>query len=677
MPVRLRIAVVVATLVAAVLPAVPAVSAVQQPQGEVLFPANALTVRDDSQLTGRRLNLPLPNCTQQPSKCDELRLLNQLDGFDLDPRVAVQLDGPPNLDELDRWNFHIERVSGGPRIRMNRFVYDPQTKQLFAQPRRQLREGTDYQVVWNGEGPRSVKTFTTMSATRVLRQMRRQLDTGRAYRDAGLPAGNARRIRFNIIPEGGRAVFPVDDIAPSPEGLVRYNHRFKGEPLVEEAVIEVPAARVGAKYYAFGFFRSPQWVTANRFIPQTSTATQAPQVRRWQKVGVTMIVPNGTMPEGGWPTAIFGPGVTRTKYDLFLAADANASRGVATVSLDPVGHAYGPKGKFAVTTSGGEVRFPMFGRARDTNARGEFDSITNVGVPQQPHRLAAVALRDGLRQTAADTMALVRAIERGVDVDGDGAFDLRRDNVAIYAQSLGGIYGTMVTAVDNRVEVAALNVPGGPIVEIARLAPGFRPNVAYSLGHRRPSLLNGGLDCFTESSPIWGAAPVTEPAQGALKIQAYASRSNWLSRAGSPEAFAPLLRFRQPASAPDKRFIYQFAYGDETVPNPTSFLLMRAGYMGDRVSYYRNDKTVTPQTNPHGFLLDPTVGPAAPRDQGQAQILEFIVSNGETVVDPDGPGPEWEVPIAVKRELGYLHYDLAAEVEARGNQYDGKGCPTN
>lgn len=671
MSVRLRLAVVVVALVAAVLPAVPAASEAAQPSGKVLFPSNSLTVRDSRQLTGRRLNFPLPNCKRAPSLCNELRLLNRLDGFDLDPRVVVQLKGRPDFSQLRLANFYIERVGGGVRRAMNRLVYDPATKRLYGQPRRPLREGTRYQVVWNGEGRRSVTTFTTMSATRGLVQMRQQLDSGKAYADAGIPTGAARRIRFDIVAERGRAVFPVEDIAP--DGLTRYNHRFKGQPLQEERVIET-SPRAGAKYYAFGYFNSPQWTTTNRFIPQTATRTGAPRVRRAERVGVTMIVPAGTMPEGGWPTAIFGPGVTRSKYDLFLAADANASRGIATISLDPVGHAYGPKGEFGVTTlSQGEVRFPMFGRARDTNPEGEYDSITNLGVPQQPHRLATVALRDGLRQTAADVMALVRAVERGVDVDRDGTVDLRRNNVAIYAQSLGGIYGTMVAGVDNEVEVAALNVPGGPIVEIARLAPGFRPNVSFSLGHRQPSLLNGGLDCFTESAPTWGNGPVTRPAKGAARIQAYASRSNWVSRPGSPDAFAPLLRLDPLPNAPKKRFFYQFAYGDETVPNPTSFLLTFAGRFSDRVSFYRNDRTPTRTRNPHGFLLDPTI---TGREQAQAQVLDFIASNGKGPIDPDGPGTTWETPIANVFELTPLHYNLREEVQARGNQYDGVGCPT-
>ncbi|MBW3656412.1 MAG: hypothetical protein KY444_09900, partial [Gemmatimonadetes bacterium] len=553
--------------------------------------------------------------------------------------------------------------------RVTRMVYNPRTKRLSGQPRRPLEPGTKYRVVYNGEGDAHQQVFTTMSATRVLTQMRRQLESGSAYAAAGIPKGNARRLRFDILEGGGRAVFNAIEVGT----MTRYNDRFKGKPLQKEQVIEVAAARNRARYYAFGYYNSPQWVTRNRYIPQTSTRTEKPEVRRREKVGFTMIVPAGPTPEGGWPTAIFGPGITRSKYDLFLAADTNASRGIATISLDPVGHAFGPRGKFGVTsiTGGGEQLMPQFGRARDTNAQGEYDAITNVSAPLQPHRLASIALRDGLRQTAADVMALVRAINRGVDVDADGTVDLRRTNVALYAQSLGGIYGTMVAGVDNRVQVAALNVPGGPIVEIARLAPAFRANVAYALGHHRPSLLNGGLDCFTESAPLWGQKPVTKPAKGAAKIQAYAARANWLNRPGSPEAFAPLLRHDPLADSKPKRFFYQFAFGDETVPNPTSWNLLRAGRFPGRVSFYRNDRTPTRGENPHGFLLDPRI---TGRQQAQAQVIDFIARNGEGPIDPDGPGNTWETPIFDRRSLRQLNYDLEAGVKAR-EQYSGKGCP--
>ena len=57
-----------------------------------LFPSDSLTVKDGRQLTGERLALPLPDCSARPSDCDDTRLLNELDGFDLDPRRPA---GPP------------------------------------------------------------------------------------------------------------------------------------------------------------------------------------------------------------------------------------------------------------------------------------------------------------------------------------------------------------------------------------------------------------------------------------------------------------------------------------------------------------------------------------------------------------------------------------------------------
>jgi hypothetical protein len=45
------------------------------------FPGDHLTVPDGSQNTGRRVNLPLPNCATKPSDCNDIIVLNELDGF--------------------------------------------------------------------------------------------------------------------------------------------------------------------------------------------------------------------------------------------------------------------------------------------------------------------------------------------------------------------------------------------------------------------------------------------------------------------------------------------------------------------------------------------------------------------------------------------------------------------
>ena len=64
------------------------------------FPSDVLTVADAAQKTGRRVQMALPNCSLEPSSCDELREVNLLDGFALQPRLRVRFTGAINPDTL-------------------------------------------------------------------------------------------------------------------------------------------------------------------------------------------------------------------------------------------------------------------------------------------------------------------------------------------------------------------------------------------------------------------------------------------------------------------------------------------------------------------------------------------------------------------------------------------------
>ncbi|HZE24712.1 MAG TPA: hypothetical protein VE054_11995, partial [Blattabacteriaceae bacterium] len=57
------------------------------------FPSDRFTAFDAQQLTGLRVNVPLPNCATNPSDCADLTLVNQLDGFNLQPRLSIAFDG--------------------------------------------------------------------------------------------------------------------------------------------------------------------------------------------------------------------------------------------------------------------------------------------------------------------------------------------------------------------------------------------------------------------------------------------------------------------------------------------------------------------------------------------------------------------------------------------------------
>lgn len=617
-----------------------------------IFPSNRLTVRDHAQLTGRRIDIRPTNCRRRPSDCEDVRLLDQLDGFDLDPRVTIRFGRSIDLRRVTGRTLYLTRGRGRTRERfgLNRIVWDRGRHTLYGQPTRFLSERTTYRIVVSRSisGRGASTTFTTMSATSALDRMRRQLDDGSAYAAAGIPAAG-RGLSFTAA-DGTRTVFPASNVLQ----FRRFND--VGRAGVQEASApEAPnLATMNVQSYAFGSFQSPSWLTRDRVIPQVPTR-RASRARGRETVGFALILPSGAKPAGGWPVAIFGPGITRSKYDVFLAADNNAKRGIATIAIDPAGHSFGPRSETGVdlVLPPRTVRFSAFGRGRDLNHDGVITNQEGVSAPVQPNRLADIGLRDGLRQTALDNMALVRAIGRGVDVDGDGSVDLSRANITYYAQSLGGIYGTMLMGTDPRVRVGVLNVAGGPILDIARLSPSFRPLVAAELRNRRPSLLNGGRDGFTESEPLFLDPPVSAPARGAVAIQDVGSRVNWINRSGSPETFAPLLRRRPLRDVGAKRVIYQFAFGDQTVPNPTSATIMRAGGLQALTTYYRNDRTPTAGSNPHGFLLDPRL---TGRNLGQAQVLEFLASGGTSIVDPDGAANVFEVPIADPRTLEQVNF---------------------
>jgi hypothetical protein len=54
------------------------------------FPSDRFTVADDEQNTGRRVNLPMPqDCTVEVSECEDVAILNQLDGFNLNARISL------------------------------------------------------------------------------------------------------------------------------------------------------------------------------------------------------------------------------------------------------------------------------------------------------------------------------------------------------------------------------------------------------------------------------------------------------------------------------------------------------------------------------------------------------------------------------------------------------------
>jgi len=142
--------------------------------------------------------------------------------------------------------------------------------------------------------------------------------------------------------------------------------------------------------------------------------------------------------------------------------------------------------------------------------------------------------------------------------------------------------------------------------------------------------------------PLRGEPIRIDSVPGASAIQELIDRDEWAQQSANPAALAPYVRHP---------IVVQFAKGDMTVPNPTTTAILRAGDLAGRATFFRNDIAGPGGTklypNPHTFLTG--IGSPATVTvalQAQAQIATFFATNGAVTIDPDGPGPVFETPIA-------------------------------
>jgi hypothetical protein len=715
-------------LLAAVIALMPALAAAAthpafnlQSTTQSPFPSDRFTVLDFQQRTGLRVNLPLPNCATNPSDCADLTLLNQLDGFNLQPRLSIPFDGPIDVNSVSSKNVFLVQLprhhfldrdfddddlrAPGTVIGINQVVWDPASLTLFAESDAHLDQHSNFLlIVTNGvhdagghpveaskafhdldEGHGSdlqqrlytrilkhlldngtlrrlvpgldrddvvaASLFTTESATATLESIREQI------KSAAPP-----QVTFNIGTKGEKTVFPVNTVT----GLTWNVQALAVGPLVPTNLngnllaLQVFPGSIGT--IAFGKFSGQHWQNAGVFIPQVPTRHSVPS-QGTEDIFFNLFIPSGPRPSNGWPVAIFGHGFTDSKQGApFAVASTLAHNGIATIAINVVGHGFGPNSTLTINQGATATTFLEGGRGFDQDGNGQITSAegssTFVLSPQ-----GTIGSRDALQQTTADLMQLVRAIQGGIDANGDGLQDLDPNRIYYFGQSFGGIYGTIFLGIEPDLQAGVPNVPGGAIIDIVRLSPSFQLLLTQALSVRIPALLNAGPPIFfNDNSPLRNLPPVTNNVPGAVAIQTVEDTSRWLGQAGDPVAWAPFIRSSPLRGDAPKSVIIQFARGDETVPNPTATALLRSGDLSDRATFFRNDLAfalgVGFGKNPHTFMTNiggtPPVAAAAVGAQTQAAI--FFATNGALIIDPDGPGPLFEVPIAgaLPEDLGFI-----------------------
>lgn len=650
------------------------------------FPTNLYTVRDAAQITGLRVDLPKPACATNPSDCADIDVLDTLDGFNIQPRISIPFSAPIDLSTVSSSTVFLAGPQGQV-VGINQVVWEPLTNTLHVESNEQLAQDTTYLLVVTsgvrgadgeplettdfrhdlnfgrtkdsdtkayrkdlldalpmamagGANPSEIAAaslFTTQSIDAISRQIRSQLSGG--------PAS------FLLGAAGERTVFPLSSVAgiqlKRQIGTATFATSFLPTP-----ALSIYPGSVGA--VAFGSYASPDYETAAGVIPATGTLAGTPVPQSTKQIQFTLFLPAGATPAGGWPTAIFGHGFTDSKDGApWVVASSLANAGIATIAVNVVGHGGGSLGTYTVLrTAAPSVLLPSGGRGIDQNSNGTIDSTEGVNAVGAQSLLSS---RDGLRQTTIDLMQLVKVLEGGVDVDGDASPDLSASRIYYAGQSFGGIYGVQLLGLEPDIRAGVPNVPGGPTIEIARLSPSFRPLVGISLITRIPSLYNAVPNppfytSFVENMPLRNLPLLVDTVPGASAIQTLIDNSEWAQQAANPAAYAPFIT---------RPVIIQFARGDQTVPNPTTSAILRAGQLTSRATLFRNDLAFAANPlvskNPHTFLTNVSGAGALYAILAQAQIGAFFASDGAITIDPDGPGPFFETPTSmVPEDLAFI-----------------------
>ena len=534
-------------------------------------------------------------------------VLNELDGFSVTPRFSIPFTGEIDLStvtgnvflralldasvNIDDHNAPSRSVEGTPgaAIGITQIVWDAESRTLYAKSRDLLEEHTRYALIIttgirssNGEpiigapeftanhlesgrsestedlyhervldvavdaAERSgvqraqiaaISVFTTQSVTYLRDKISRQLMA------APLPDV----ADFNIGPGGTRAVFSFQAI----QALLHNQQTLVTGPLVSNTVSLEGSRFVNGAVgrLAYGRFTAPDYmVRPGEYIPPIKSRTGSPVPLGNHTIYFSLSLPNGPMPAEGWPVVIFGIGGNGNRITaLSDIAAIPASSGLAVLAIDNLGHGLGPLSTVTVELRDGlRITVPAPGRGVDQNADGMIGTAEGHSA-RAPRELSMYA--DASIQLGADYLSLIRVVQRGMDVDGDGRVDLDAGRIYFFGQSLGAAFGLPFVAITQTVRASVFMAPFGTAIESRRLTPTFRSVTGTILAQREPSLLNaangitsvGGLPVappyFNEDIPLRDGPPVINKIPGALAIQQWMDRVAWRMQSSNPAAY--------------------------------------------------------------------------------------------------------------------------------------------
>jgi hypothetical protein len=331
-----------------------------------------------------------------------------------------------------------------------------------------------------------------------------------------------------------------------------------GKPAVDEKGVEWPGGdnpggiahdAIGA--VASGAFVAPSFrdTKTHRFEKDANGTILVADEKA--TIPVTLVLPKKPPPAAGYPVVINGHGLSNNRGSMLSVANELCRAGFAMIGIDDVLH-------------GARADIPDV----KNNYKGPYQGPDGIpdDLPLAVSFFAGfsdfVQVRDNFRQTVLDQTSLVRLIQSSkLDLsplsEAAGGTPKKLDPARIYwsGGSLGGIMGTMTTAVEPAIRAAALQVPGAGFVQFITT----NSATVYPLVGTLATSIFGiqGTEVLDEFHPV------------PLLLAA-------ITEAGDPVAYAPHVMQDPvvPRDPPD--ILVTYAIDDEVLPNIATVALVRA-----------------------------------------------------------------------------------------------------
>ncbi|WP_223641376.1 hypothetical protein [Corallococcus sp. EGB] len=385
-----------------------------------------------------------------------------------------------------------------------------------------------------------------------------------------------------------------------------------------------------------------------------------------------LFVPNGEAPSTGWPVLVFGHGLTSNRTAVLGVANKLTGAGYAVVAMDAVYHgertscvgsatvlgttgSVGDDGACAdpatqrCETNRGSLSYGRCVARTPANGADCSASALPPGVPADVYCSSVLSpsqgvcradtqrceggdfkrdssgvpvisgwnflnlgnlftTRDNFRHHVVDFSQFLRVLA-SPELSTAVGVQLNAAQVDYVGQSLGGIMGTMSTAVSPRVHRSVLNVAGGNLASVLLTAPAFSAQRTAFLAQLASAGVNPGTPAF----------------------DTFISLANTILDPADARNYAYLLDNNAAAGTDPKvhRAFIQYIEGDQVIPNANTQALINAANRKDAprtVATYMFPESLIggiPASGRHSFLNHPQI-PVSVRDAAQDQIIGFL-----------------------------------------------------